>query len=78
MTGLTALASESSQPANRTLIQQWVDGPRDEVVSAVVDASALLSTPAFDLDPGETRDAVEQAVEAGLHGIDHGMDEPEG
>lgn len=51
---------------------------RDAVVSAVVDASALLSTSAFDLDPGETRDAVEQAVEAGLLGIDHGMNEPEG
>ncbi|MFB9744809.1 toluene hydroxylase [Pseudonocardia sulfidoxydans] len=71
----TAIADE---PANRALIQDWVDGARESVLAAVVDASALLSTPAFDLDPGETRGAAEEAVEAGLRGIDDGMDEPEG
>ncbi|MFC5993844.1 hypothetical protein ACFQE5_06415 [Pseudonocardia hispaniensis] len=57
---------------NRPLIAGWVEEIRAGVVDAVVDASALLSTSAFDLDPAETRSAVDHALAAGLSTIDIG------
>ncbi|TCK27600.1 toluene hydroxylase [Pseudonocardia endophytica] len=70
----TAIADH---PPNRDLIQSWVDQTREDISSAVVDASALLSTPAYDLGPDETRTAVDEAIDAGLIGVDNGLDDTE-
>jgi toluene monooxygenase system protein E len=62
----TAIAD---RPGNRDLILRWVDEGRRPVTDAVVEASALLSTPRFELDPAATRDALDEAVGAGLRGV---------
>ncbi|MGD9526915.1 toluene hydroxylase [Pseudonocardia sp.] len=55
---------------NRGLLLRWAGEVRADVTDAVVDASALLSTPTFELDPSGTRAQVDEAIEASLGGLD--------
>ncbi len=56
----------SDEPNNALVLQKWISEVRGPAVDALVDASALLSTSRFDLDPAATRARLDQAVQDAL------------
>lgn len=53
-------------PENALVLGKWVEEVRVRTVAALVDVSALLSTPTLDLDPGTTRARIDGAVDSAL------------